>query len=100
MPWAAKKRLRRIKEQIPKVRDQVTDLDEQWQDHTLTFRFQAMGFKVGGTLAVEDTAANLDLDLPLVLMMAKGKIEEGVRQELGVVSGETGTRRVLAACVE
>ena len=76
---------RRIKEQIPKARDKVTDFDEQWQDHTLTFRFHAMGFKVGGTLAVEDAAANLDLDLPLALWIAKAKIEEGVRQELGVV---------------
>ena len=76
---------RRIKERLPEVRGHVTDLDEQWQDHTLTFRFQAMGFKVGGTLAVEDTTANLDLDLPLVVMMAKGKIEAGVRQELGAV---------------
>ncbi len=76
---------RRIKEQLPKVRNRVTDLDEQWQDQTLTFHFQAMGFKVGGVLAVEDAAANLDLDLPLVAMMAKGQIEQGVRQELGTV---------------
>ena len=74
---------RRIKEQIPKVRDQVPDLDEQWQDHTLTFHFTAMGFKVGGTLAVEDTAANLDVDLPLAAMMVKGMIEQRIRQELG-----------------
>ncbi len=76
---------RRIKEQIPKVRDHVTGLDEQWEDHTLSFHFEAMGFKVGGTLAVEDTAAKVDLDLPLVAMMVKGKIEEGVRQQLGTV---------------
>jgi len=76
---------RRIKEQIPKVQGHVTDLNEQWQDHTLTFQFNAMGFKVGGTLAVEDAAANLDLDLPLAALMVKGMIEQRVRQELGTV---------------
>jgi len=74
---------RRIKEQLPKVRDNVTELVEQWQDHTLTFRFKVMGFQVGGVLAVEDTAANVDVDLPLAAMMVKGTIEQRVRQEVG-----------------
>jgi hypothetical protein len=76
---------RRIKVLIPKARDQVSDLEEQWQDHTLTFRFKAMGFKVGGTAAVEETVANIDVDLPLAAMMVKGIIEQRVRQELGTV---------------
>jgi hypothetical protein len=76
---------RRIKEQLPKVRGQVADLDEQWQDHTLTFHFTVMGLKVGGVLAVEETAANLDVDLPLPAMLVKGMIEQRVRQELGTV---------------
>ena len=76
---------RRVKEQIPKAQSQVTDFDEQWQDHTLTFHFKAMGFKVGGTLAMEDSAANLNVDLPLAAMMVKGIIEQRVRQELGTV---------------
>ncbi len=76
---------RRIKDLLPKARDKVTDLDEQWQDHTVTFHFKAMGFKVGGTMAVEDTAANLDVNLPLAAMMVKGMIEKRVREELGAV---------------
>ena len=76
---------RRVKEQIPKAQSQVTDFDEQWQEHTLTFHFKAMGFKVGGTLAMEDSAANLDVDLPLAAMMVKGIIEQRVRQEFGTV---------------
>jgi hypothetical protein len=76
---------RRIKAQLPKVRDQVTDLDEQWQDHTVTFHFTALGFKVGGALMVEDAAANVDVDLPLVAMVVKGTIEQRVCQELGAI---------------
>ena len=76
---------RRVKEQIPKAQSQVTDFDEQWQEHTLTFHFKAMGFKVGGTLAMEDLAVNLNVDLPLAAMMVKCIIEQRVRQELGTV---------------
>ncbi len=76
---------RRIQEQLPKVRGQVTDLGEQWQDNTLTFHFTVMGFKVGGTLAVEDTSANLDVDLPMPAMVVKGMIEQRARQELGTL---------------
>ena len=78
---------RRIKELIPKARGLVTDLDEQWRDHTLSFQFKAMGFKVGGNMAVEDTVVNLDIELPLAAMMVKGTIEQRVRQELGTVLG-------------
>jgi len=76
---------RRIKELLPKARERVSDLDEQWQDHTLAFQFKAMGFKVGGTLAVEETAAKIDVDLPLAAMMVKGMIEQRVRQEIGTI---------------
>ena len=76
---------RRIKEQIPKVRDQVADLDEHWQDHTVTFHFKVLGFKVGGTITVEDTAVNLDVNLPLPAMMVKGMIEQRVRQEIAAI---------------
>jgi hypothetical protein len=76
---------RRIKESLAKVRDLVTELDEQWQGNKLTFHFKAMGFKVGGEMLVADTMVHVDLDLPLPAMMVKGKIEERVRQELSAV---------------
>jgi hypothetical protein len=77
--------MRRIKEQLPKARNLATDLDEQWQDHTLTFKFTAMGFKVSGVLAVEEAVVNLDIELPLPAMFVKGTIEQRVRHELGTV---------------
>jgi hypothetical protein len=73
---------RRIKEQLPKARELASDLEEHWQDHTLTFSFKAMGFKVSGTLVVEDSAVQLELDLPLAAMMFKGMIEQRARQEI------------------
>ena len=76
---------RRLKEQAAKARDQVTDLEEQWNDHTLTFRFKAMGFGVSGTMAVEDAAVKIDVNLPLAAMMVKGMIEQRLRQEIAGV---------------
>jgi hypothetical protein len=76
---------RRLKEQAAKAREQVTDLEEQWNDHTLTFRFKAMGFGVNGTMAVEDAAVKIDVNLPLAAMMVKGMIEHRLRQEIGGV---------------
>ena len=73
---------RRLKEQAAKARDQVTDLEEQWNDHTLTFRFKAMGFGVSGTMAVEDAAVKIDVKLPLAAMMVKGMIEQRLREEI------------------
>ena len=75
--------MRRIQEELPKVRGHVTELEEKWQDHTLTFHFKVLGFKIAGTLAVEETAAIVDVDLPLAAMMVKGTIEQRVRQEIG-----------------
>jgi putative polyhydroxyalkanoate system protein len=76
---------RRIKEQLAKVRGQVSDIEEQWQDHTLTFRFKVMGFSVNGTVAVEETVVKIDVELPLAAMMVKGMIEQRLRQEVAGV---------------
>jgi hypothetical protein len=73
---------RRIKEQLAKAGDLVNDLDQQWQDHTLTFRFKAMGFGVSGTLVVEEAAVKIDVELPLAAAMIKGMIEQRLRQEV------------------
>ncbi len=73
---------RRIKEQSAKLRDQVTDLEEQWQDHTLNFRFKAMGFGVSGNLVVEDAVVKIELVLPLAAALVKGMIEQRLRQDI------------------
>jgi hypothetical protein len=76
---------RRIQAQLLKVRENVTVLQEQWQDHTLTFKFRAMGFDVGGTVVVEETTVQVNVNLPLAALMVKNLIEGRVRQELGTV---------------
>ncbi len=76
---------RRIKEQLAKASQQVSDFEEQWQDHTLAFGFKAMGFGVSGTLVVEDAAVQIDVTLPLAAAMVKGTIEQRLRHEIAAV---------------
>jgi putative polyhydroxyalkanoate system protein len=80
---------RRIKQHAAKAAEKATDLKEQWQDHTLTFRFKAMGFGVSGNLVVEDAAVKVNVDLPLAAAMIKGMIEERLRQQFAGVLSES-----------
>jgi hypothetical protein len=82
---------RRLKEKFNAVRDahrgQVSDLDEQWNDHTFSFAFQAVGMRIAGTVTVEDSAVKLAAELPLAAMMFRGMIEARVQAELGGLLG-------------
>ena len=75
----------RLREQLPRFEDKVSDLEQQWQDHTVTFKFKAAGFPVSGTMAVEDAATNVDVNVPLAALLFKGMIEEGLRRELTTI---------------
>jgi hypothetical protein len=63
-------------------RDRVSDFQEQWQDHALSFSFRTMGVKIGGSLAVEPERVNFDLSLPFAAMLFRGAIEDRLRQEV------------------
>ncbi len=68
--------LTRVKE---KYQDQVSDLQESWNENTLTFSFSTYGFKVNGDVIVEPSEVRLDGQIPFAAMMFKGKIENALR---------------------
>ena len=78
---------RRLKEKFSAVREelggQVSDLHEQWDDHTLSFGFKTMGMKVSGEVAVHEDQVKLNAQMPLAAAMFKGMIETKIREELG-----------------
>jgi hypothetical protein len=78
---------RRLKEKFAAMRAQhhghVSDVREQWQDHTFSFDFRALGMAVSGTVAVERECVRLAANLPLAAMLIKGAIEDRIRQEVG-----------------
>jgi hypothetical protein len=65
--------------------DRLGNFSQQWQDHTLSFAFQAMGMSIDGTMAVEPACVNLDANLPFAAMLFKGAIESRLRQEVAAL---------------
>jgi hypothetical protein len=63
--------------------DAVTDLEQTWDDHTLSFRFKALGMAVRGNVTVEHAAVKTTAELPLAAMMFKGAIEQQIQARLG-----------------
>jgi hypothetical protein len=80
---------RRLKEKFAAVRAEhqgsLSNFREEWQDHTFSFAFQALGMAVSGTVAVEPERVRLDAQLPLAAMFFKGAIEHRIRQEVGTL---------------
>jgi hypothetical protein len=73
--------------------DRVSNLQEEWVGNALKFAFSAMGMGVKGTMTVNDKDVTVDGDLPFAAMMFKGKIENGMRDELTrVLSSEKRTK--------
>jgi hypothetical protein len=76
--------LRRIKTLLGEVKtqfaDKISDLREQWNGNTGTFRFLAMGLAVSGTLVVKSSEVELSGNLPFAATLFKGKIESTIRE--------------------
>ena len=76
----------RLKGLLEKVRDrygnQVSNLNESWDNNTLTFSFKTYGFDINGNVAVESDKVELEGGLPFAAVAFKGKIEQTIREEL------------------
>jgi hypothetical protein len=76
----------RLKSLLTKVKDkyqdQVSDLQESWNDNTLSFSFRTYGFNVNGDVVVQPSEVQLDGQIPFAAMMFKGKIEGALRDQL------------------
>ena len=62
--------------------EHVTDVEQQWEQHTLVFRFRSLGFKIAGTLETHAERVECSCQLPLAAMIMRGKIETTLREEL------------------
>ena len=79
----ATERLKQFLEQVrEQYKDFVTDLQGNWTDNILTFSFKTYGFKIDGTLTVDDQAARLAGNLPFAALVFRGKIEQSIASEL------------------
>jgi hypothetical protein len=65
-----------------KFQDQVSDLEQSWEDDTLKFRFKTYGITLQGGITVEEHALKLNGELPFSAMMFRSKIESAIREQL------------------
>ena len=76
-----------LKEQLENRRDEieqhVTNLKADWADDELAYSFSTFGFKVDGTLVVDDGCVKVGANVPLPAMMFRGRIEQLLQDELG-----------------
>ena len=76
-------RLKKLLDQVRKqYSDFVTELQGDWAENVLTFSLTTYGFKIDGTLTVEDQLARLSGNLPFAALVFRGKIEQSIVSEL------------------
>ncbi len=76
-------RLRKLLDQVrQQYSDFVTELNGNWVDNVLTFSLKTYGFKIDGTLTVDDQLARLAGNLPFAALAFRGKIEQSIMTEL------------------
>ena len=77
--------LQRVKSLMEKIRsqhaDKISNLQEDWNGDTGTFRFQVMGFQVSGALTAGKNSVELDSDIPLPALFFKSKIVSLIEDE-------------------
>src|SRR4029078_8540918 len=80
---AAQQRLQGLLEKVKnRYGDQVSNLRESWADNVLDFGFTTYGFAIQGKQAGEENDVRLDGQIPFAAMMFKGKIEQGLREQM------------------
>lgn len=65
-----------------RYKDQVSQLDGGWNDNVLDFSLTTYGFKITGSLVVEDTKVRLEGNLPFAALAFRGKIEQSIADEI------------------
>jgi hypothetical protein len=62
--------------------EHVSDVDGQWTENRLAFRFSTSGLHISGILEVEESIVAVHGPLPLAAVLFRGRIEQQIRAEL------------------
>src|SRR5262245_50394519 len=60
----------------------ISDVDGQWTENRLAFRFATGGLHISGMLIVEESLVAVSGPLPLAAVLFRGRIEQQIRDEL------------------
>lgn len=76
--------LNRLHGMLAQIKDsygsQISDLEENWNEDGGSIAFKAMGFKIDAGIAVTDSQAAFDVELPWAAKMFQGTIETTIRE--------------------
>jgi hypothetical protein len=79
----ARSRLERFAEMLEnKFQNQVSELQQSWENDTLNFHFKTYGFPLSGGITVGESELSCAGELPFSAVMFRGKIESAIREEL------------------
>ena len=65
-----------------RYKDQVSKLEGSWEENVLTFSMTTFGFTISGKMAVEETVARMEGQLPFAAVAFKGKIVKSIGDEI------------------
>ena len=68
--------------------ERLTDPQGAWEGDVFSFSFRAMGFRVEGTLEIDDARLILDAGLPLLARPFEGALQANVESELDRILAE------------
>jgi len=78
--------LRRMKQKVETLQrtygSKAKELTLDWADNVLQMAIQAMGFKIAGTVTVEDALVRLQADIPLSALPFRSLVERRVKDDL------------------
>jgi hypothetical protein len=78
--------LRRLKQKVEALEQthgsKAKEVQVEWTDNVLRFTVQAMGFKISGTVTVEEAEVRLQADIPLTALPFKSLVERRVKDDL------------------
>lgn len=61
----------------------ISNATEQWvSENQLDYSLRVFGYRIDGSLLVEESNVTVDLELPVVAMMVKGMVEDQLAQEI------------------
>ena len=83
-----------VESQVPRLVERfgqsVSNPTYRWQEDTLTFRFQAVGADLKGTLEVTETELVLDMSIPFRFKLFEGNIKSKAKVWCDEIFGTAG----------
>ncbi len=58
------------------------ELELEWEEYTARFNFKSLAFRINGTAVIDDDKITANVDLPIMAMIFKDKVEKSIHKNL------------------